>query len=151
MEPKNRKSGHVMTFEAIDGGSGTPEQPAWQLLFSGADECGAAAAYWSTIVATMRAAETLSVANGHAIKRLVLAAIVYDRASAAVARDGAVRRVKGVHRKNPQWMLMKQSAEMCAGIEAELGLSPAKRGRVGKVTRTSRKRPPANEYLRSVE
>jgi P27 family predicted phage terminase small subunit len=150
MQPKNRKKWHHMAFETIDGGSGAPEQPAWQLLFSGADECAAAQSYWSTIVATMRAAETLSVANGHAIKRLVVAAIVYDRASAAVARDGAVRRVKGVDRKSPQWALMKQSAEMCARIEAELGLPPVRRGRVGKVTRKSR-RTAADGYLRPVK
>jgi hypothetical protein len=139
-----------MTFEAIDGGDGTPEQPDWCLLFSGADECAAATAHWSTITSAMRAAETLSVANGHAIKRLVVAAIVYDRASAAVGRDGAIRRIRGVDRKNPQWMLMKQSAEMCAGIEAELGLPPMRRGRVGKVTRKSR-RTAADGYLRPVK
>jgi phage terminase small subunit len=140
-----------MTFEAIDGGDGTPEQPDWCLLFSGPDECAVAAAYWSTIVATMRAAETLSTANGHAIKRLVVTAIVYDRASAAVARDGAVRRVKGVDRKSPQWALMKQSAEMCAGIEAELGLPPVRRARVGKVPRKQRQRTAADGYLRPVK
>jgi phage terminase small subunit len=138
-----------MAFDLMEGGAGTPEQPDWQQLFSDTAECAAAAAYWSTVVATMRAAETLSTANGHAIKRLVVAAIVYDRASAAVARDGAVRRVKGVDRKSPQWALMKQSAEMCAGIEAELGLPPVRRGRVGKVTRKSR-RTAADGYLKPV-
>jgi hypothetical protein len=139
-----------MTFEAIDGGDGTPEQPDWCLLFSGADECAAATAHWSTITSAMRAAETLSVANGHAIKRLVIAQIVFDRACAAVARDGAVRRVKGVDRRNPQWMLVKQSAEMCAGIEAELGLPPVRRGRVGKVARKPH-RTAADGYLRPVK
>jgi P27 family predicted phage terminase small subunit len=138
-----------MTFEAIDGGDGTPEQPDWCLLFSGADECAAATAHWSTITSAMRAAETLSVANGHAIKRLVIAQIVFDRACAAVARDGAVRRVKGVDRRNPQWMLVKQSAEMCAGIEAELGLPPVRRGRVGKVARKA-SRSAADNYLKPV-
>ena len=149
-ETKKTKKWHHMTFETIDGGDGTPEQPGWQLLFTSPDECAAAAAYWSTITSTMRAAETLSVANGHAIKRLVIGAIVYDRASAAVVRDGAIRRVKGVDRKNPQWMLMKQSAEMCACIEAELGMPPARRGRVGKVIRKPR-RLTADGYLKPVK
>jgi hypothetical protein len=140
-----------MAFDLMEGGAGTPEQPDWQQLFSGTDECAAAAAYWSTVVATMRSAETLSAANGHAIKRLVVGAIVYDRASAAVARDGAVRRVKGVDRKSPQWALMKQSAEMCAGIEAELGLPPVRRARVGKVARKPRERTAADGYLRPVK
>lgn len=138
-----------MTFEAIDGGNGAPEQPAWQLTFSDTSECAAAAAYWSTITTTMRMAETLSAANGHAIRRLVVAAIVYDRAAAAVARDGAIRRVKGVDRKNPQWMVLKQSAEVCAGLEAELGLTPARRSRAGKVSRKPR-RLGADAYLRPV-
>src|ERR1700682_5379969 len=38
---------------------------------------------------------------------------------------------------------MRQASEMCSILEGELGLSPAKRGRVGKVTRTARKLPPA--------
>jgi P27 family predicted phage terminase small subunit len=138
-------------FDVIEGGDGTPQQPNWQLLFSDAGECGAAAGHWSNIVNAMRSAETLSVANGHAIKRLVIAQIVFDRACAAVARDGAVRRVKGVDRRNPQWMLVKQSAELCAGIEADLGLPPVRRARVGKVSRKQRQRTAADEYLRPVK
>ncbi|SIO51183.1 phage terminase, small subunit, putative, P27 family [Bradyrhizobium erythrophlei] len=138
-------------FDVIDGGDGTPQQPKWQLLFSDAGECGAAAGHWSNIVNAMRSAETLSVANGHAIKRLVIGQIVFDRACAAVARDGAVRRVKGVDRRNPQWMLVKQSAELCAGIEAELGLPPARRARVGKVPRKQRQRTAADGYPRPVK
>jgi hypothetical protein len=132
-------------FDVIEGGDGTPQQPNWQLLFSDAGECGAAAGHWSNIVNAMRSAETLSVANGHAIKRLVIAQIVFDRACAAVARDGAVRRV------NPQRMLVKQSAEMCAGIEAELGLPPVRRARVGKVPRKQRQRTAADGYLRPIK
>jgi P27 family predicted phage terminase small subunit len=116
-----------------------------------AGECGAAAGHWSNIVNAMRSAETLSVANGHAIKRLIIAQIVFDRACAAVARDGAVRRVKGVDRRNPQWMLVKQSAEMCANIEADLGLPPVRRARVGKVPRKPQRRSPADGYLRPVK
>ena len=151
MEPKNRKKWHSMAFDLMEGGAGTPEQPDWQQLFSGTDECAAAAAYWSTVVATMRAAETLSTANGHAIKRLVVAAIVYDRASKAVMRDGAIRRVKGVDRKNPNWMVMRQASEMCSSLEGDLGLSPAKRSRAGKVPRKQRQRTAADEYLRPVK
>jgi hypothetical protein len=78
-EPKNRKKWHMTDFDVIEGGDGTPQQPNWQLLFSDAGECGAAAGHWSNIVNAMRSAETLSVANGRAIKRLVIAQIVFDR------------------------------------------------------------------------
>jgi phage terminase small subunit len=117
-----------MTFEAIDGDHDLPEHPDWQLLFSVTNECAAAVRHWTCIVAAMRAADTIGRANGASIKRLVLAQIVYDRAALAVMRDGAIRRVKSVDRKNPNWMVMKQASEMCAVLEAELGLSPAKRG-----------------------
>jgi phage terminase small subunit len=140
-----------MTFETIEGGLGLPEQPDWRLLFSASAECATAARYWSGIVAAMRAADTVSEANGTAIKRLVIAEIVYDRASAAVMRDGAIRRVKGVDRKNPNWMVMRQASEMCSGLEGELGLSPAKRSRAGKVARKSRGRTAADGYLRPVK
>ena len=140
-----------MTFEAIDGGLNVPDQPDWNLVFDVDQERATAARYWSTIVATMRAAETLSEANGAAIKRLVIAEIVYDRASKAVMRDGAIRRVKGVDRKNPNWMVMRQASEMCSGLEGELGLSPAKRSRAGKVVRSGRKQTAADRFLRPVK
>jgi P27 family predicted phage terminase small subunit len=139
-----------MAFEAIDGGLGIPEQPDWGLLFSSAQECATAAGYWSKIVTEMRAAETISGANGHAIERLVTAQVVYDRASAAVASQGAVRRIKGVERKNPNWIIARQSSELCSSLEAELGLSPAKRSRVAKVARRARRPAAADEFLRPV-
>jgi P27 family predicted phage terminase small subunit len=140
-----------MTLDVIQGGDGTPQEPDWGLFFSDACECVTAREHWSTVVTTMRSAETLTVANGHAVKRLVLAQIVFDRACTAVARDGAVRRVKGVYRKNPQWMLVKQSAEMCAGIEAELGLAPSRRHRVGKAPRRKQQAQASDAYLKPVK
>jgi P27 family predicted phage terminase small subunit len=125
-------------LDVIEGGDGMPLEPDWSLLFSDANELTTAHEHWSTVVTTMRSAETLTVANGHAIKRLVLAQVVFDRACVAIARDGAVRRVKGVDRRNPQWMLARQSAEMAANIEAELGLPPSRRHRVGKAPRRCR-------------
>jgi hypothetical protein len=84
-----------MTLDLIEGGDGAPKEPDWRMLFSDAGECVTAREHWSTVVTTMRSAETLTVANGHSIKRLVLAQIVFDRACTAVARDGAVRVVRG--------------------------------------------------------
>src|ERR1700682_61830 len=95
-----------MSFEAIEGGRDLPEQPDWHLLFSATDECAAAVRHWTCVVAAMRAADTISRANGASVKRLVLAQIVYDRAALAVMRDGAIRRVKSVDRKNPNWMVI---------------------------------------------
>jgi P27 family predicted phage terminase small subunit len=140
-----------MSFEAIEGDRDLPEQPNWRLLFSVVDECAAAAKHWTVIVAAMRVADTISRANGASIKRLVLAQIVYDRAALAVMREGAIRRVKSVDRKNPNFMVMRQASEMCSALEAELGLSPAKRNRVGKVARPARQRTAADTYLRPVK
>jgi P27 family predicted phage terminase small subunit len=140
-----------MTFETIDGDRDLPEQPDWQLLFSATAEYAAAVRHWTCVVAAMRAADTISRANGASVKRLVLAQIVYDRAALAVMRDGAIRRVKSVDRKNPSWMVMRQASEMCSALEAELGLSPAKRSRVGKVARSVRRRTAADTYLRPVK
>jgi len=140
-----------MTFEAIDGGLNVPDHPDWSLLFSADQERAAAARHWSAITAAMRGADTLSAANGAAIKRLVTAAIVYERASVAVMRDGAIRRVRGVDRKNPNWMVMRQASEMCSSLEGELGLSPAKRSRAGKVARNARKQTAADGYLRPIK
>lgn len=150
IEIKKPKKWHLMTFKAIDGGIGLPDQPDWRLLFSVPDECASAERSWSRIITSMRAADTVSEANGAAIKRLVIAGILYDRASTAVMRDGAIRRVKGVDRKNPNWMVMRQASEMCSQLEGELGLSPAKRSRVGKAARPARARTEADRYLKPV-
>jgi phage terminase small subunit len=136
-----------MTFEAFDGGLNLPEQPDWGLRFDSAEECMAAAQYWCWIIEAMRAADTVNRANGPAIARLVVFQIVYDRASTAVARDGAIRKVRGIDRKNPNLMAMRQASEVCSSLEAELSLSPLKRRRAGKVARRIFRRTPADEFL----
>jgi phage terminase small subunit len=137
-----------MTFRAIDGGLYLPVQPDWSLQFTSPNECATAAQYWSRIIATMRVADTITAANGHAIERLVVFQIICDCASAAVARDGAIRRIKGVDRKNPNFMVLRHASEACSGLEAELGLSPAKRNRAGKVARRGRSPSAADEFVR---
>ncbi|WMT78855.1 P27 family phage terminase small subunit [Bradyrhizobium sp. Ash2021] len=136
-----------MAFETIDGG---PDEPDWLLSLTAEGERSAARKHWAAITAAMRTADTITAANGHAIGRLVIAQTVFDRASAAVARDGAVRRVKGVDRRNPHWMIMKQANELCSELEGQLGLSPRTRHRVGRVVRGVR-RSAADKYLRPVK
>lgn len=136
-----------MTLETIEGG---PEEPNWLLTLTSEKERDEARKHWSVILNAMRAADTLAAANGHMVSRLVMAQIVFDRASAVVAREGAVRRVKGVDRRNPQWMILKQANELCSELEGQLGLSPRTRQRVGKVVRGPR-RSAADAYLRPVK
>lgn len=138
-----------MTFEAIaiDGG---PSEPDWPLLLTDPIEQSAARQHWLLICSVMRAAETLSAANGYMIRRLVLSQLIYDRAVVVVAREGAIRRTKGVDRRNPHWLLLKQANDLCTELEQQLGLTPRTRHRVGKVARWPR-RSDADTYLRPVK
>lgn len=112
-----------------------PAEPTWaQLLDDPLDEVSAAE-HWAEITDALSAAQTLAMVNGHAIKRLVLARVIYDRSVRAVLEQGAV--VPSPKTKVPQYNLhqnvMAQMATLAAQLESELALSPRKRASGGKV------------------
>lgn len=140
-----------MALEIIQGGEGVPLEPDWTKYFSDDLDLAFVREQWRSIVNEMRAAQTLSVANGHAIQRLVYARLEFDRCMRQVGEHGAVRKIKGVFRKNPSWIVMRQANDLCIAAESELGLSPAKRSRAGKVMRRARKPTAADEFLKPVK
>ncbi|WP_457094920.1 hypothetical protein [Microvirga sp. P5_D2] len=60
-----------MNFAAHEGGDGVPAEPDWASIYSGELDIAAAHEEWGFAIRDMREAQTLTVANGHAIKRLV--------------------------------------------------------------------------------
>ncbi|MBW5438350.1 hypothetical protein FXB41_27390 [Bradyrhizobium canariense] len=77
-------------------------------MFDSAEDWSTTAGYWSAIIGEMRDAGTLAAVNGHSVERLVMAQVVGDRATAAVAREGAIRRIKGTVRKSPAWIVARR-------------------------------------------
>jgi phage terminase small subunit len=138
----------------ISGGEGVPNEPDWSSIY--ADEFDIAAAHdeWGIVTRELRAAVTLSVANGHAIRRLVEFRVQFERASKHVAEHGPVLKPTSKKAKvgqwNPYWSVMKQASESIRGLEAELGIAPTRRGNATKVNRGSKSTRAADTYLRPV-
>ena len=135
---------------AIDGGDGTPPEPNWRTIFGRAGDREAAAAYWREILSEVRSAEKLTVANGHSIKRLVVAYVTYDISAREVLKSGPVIKAKktGVPTYNPWWTTMSNADSQAKALEKELCISPRDRGNGAKVIKKSARTTGSARYLR---
>lgn len=127
-------------------------EPNWTALLKERSERAAAKSHWTRITAEMRDSETLSPTNAHAVQRLVLAYIVYDRCSAEVAKGGLVEEPakenpKAIARLNIHYKAMSEAEKTAERLEAQLGLSPQRRGKVGKVTKKRERSAGADAFL----
>lgn len=142
----------IMTVSAIDGGSGLPPEPDWSSIYTDELDIGAAHDHWGIVTRELASANTLAVANGDAIRRLVEFHVQYDRASKHVAEHGAILPPKNKRTKvgqwNPFWSVMRQADKAILALEAELGLAPVRRGKADQVKRGKAKVRPADNYLR---
>ena len=78
----------------IDGTGDIVPEPHWRMLLNDDLEIATAQDHWRRITNEMRERNTLASTNGHAIQRLVLAYVLYDRCSHEVAENGAVTKPK---------------------------------------------------------
>jgi P27 family predicted phage terminase small subunit len=140
-------------LDALAGGEGTPAEPNWTSLYRKAGEAKRAAAHWAEIINEMRERQTLSVANGHAIERLVLFRILYDRAAEVIRARGALQDAPnaGTPMYNLNFSVLKDAEEKIRMLESELGLAPIRRARASRVDRRPAKPRPADRYLRPIE
>lgn len=139
-----------MTFAAIAGGDGAPPEPDWSQIYSDPLDLAFAHEQWGGVVREMGGRGILSVENGHAIQRLVIFRLQFERASRHVAEKGAILpapRAK-VGQWNPYWSVMTKADEAIRTLEAELGLAPVRRGKAAKVERKARQARAADNYLR---
>jgi P27 family predicted phage terminase small subunit len=136
----------------LTGGEGVPPEPDWSTLFADELDLKIAREHWRTVVNEMREHQTLTVANGAAIKRLVMFHVEFERQARAVAEDGAIRHAKRtkVPQIHPAWSVMKQAAEAAASAEAELAISPRRRNNGGKVQRKAKRTTAADEFRKPV-
>lgn len=127
-------------------------EPHWQMLLTDEMEIEAAGEYWRAVTTELRERSLLAPANRHAIQRLVLAYIFYDRAAREVAENGAVTKprrgnTKAIARLSPHFTAMREAASDAATLEAELGLAPRRRAAAAKVERAARKVRASDEFL----
>src|SRR3954449_2737247 len=137
-------------LQGIVGGEGAPSEPDWSLIYKGADEVAAAHEEWGVVLREMQEAGTITVANGHAIRRLIEFRVQYGRASRIVARQGTIVPAKRtrVPQINPYWVIMRQADEALKVLEAELGIAPVRRARAAKVRREKKIERASDRYLK---
>jgi P27 family predicted phage terminase small subunit len=137
----------------IAGGDGRPPEPDWRTLFSNEDDVSVAHERWGIIIREMSEAGTLTVANGDAIRRLIEFRVQYERAARHVAEKGPILQTSKMKSKtgqwNPYWSVMRQAGDSIAALEAELGISPLRRGKVTKVQRVKKAPRAADNYLKA--
>lgn len=140
-------------MKLVDGTGDICPEPHWRMLLTDELEIDAAGEHWRMITTEMRERGTLSATNAHAIQRLVLSYVLYDRCSREVAEHGAVTKpkrgnTKAIARLSPHFTAMRESASDAASLEAELGLSPRRRNAASKVERKARTARASDSYLR---
>ncbi len=143
-----------LTLTAIEGGDGEPAEPDWHLVYANEVDIEVARAEWGLIVREMKDVETLAVANGHAIQRLVEFRVQYRRAANQVAENGAILQASAKGKSgqwNPFWSVMRQADSKIMILEAELGLSPRRRTSAAKAKRRLKVGRPADDYLGSTK
>lgn len=127
-------------------------EPDWPRLLPDRGEQEAASEHWRRVAGEMHDLEILSLANGHSLQRLVLAYLVYDRCSKSVAADGLVTHPskdnpKAIARLSIHYKAMREAENTAERLEGQLGLTPGKRGRVGKVTKKRERKAGADAFL----
>lgn len=114
-------------------------EPDWTALLTNEAEREIASGHWQRIAREMHEREILSSSNGHAVQRLVLAYLVYNRCSTEVASGGIVdetdneKNPKAIARLSIHYKAMREAENTAERLEAQLGLSPGRRGKVAKV------------------
>ncbi len=127
-------------------------EPDWARLLPDRAEQAAASEHWRRVAGEMVDLEILSLANGHSLQRLVLAYLNYDRCAKAVAVGGVVtepnpENPKSIARLSVHYTAMREAAKEAKQLEDQLGLTPGKRGKVGKVQRKRERMTGADAFL----
>ncbi|AZO77496.1 MULTISPECIES: P27 family phage terminase small subunit [unclassified Bosea (in: a-proteobacteria)] len=140
-------------MNVIEGG-GAPV-PDWPSLFDDVLDVAAAGGHWRRIISELKTRELLAEVNAHAVQRLVLAYVIYDRAAREVASTGAVLKPKrgnpkSIARVSPHFTVLREAASDAAQIEAELGLAPRRRSAATKADNGKKAPRAADRFLRPV-
>lgn len=141
-------------MDVIEGTGEIVPEPDWSLLLTDQLEIAAAREHWRRVTTELKDRDLLAPANGHAVQRLVLAYLIYDRCAREVADNGAVLKPKrgnpkAIARLSPYFTAMREAGSDADRQEQELGLSPRRRAGAAKVEkRTRRAATGADRYLK---
>lgn len=141
-------------MNVIEGSGAIVPEPDWHSLFSDELEIAAASEHWRIVTTELKDRQLLAAANGHSIQRLVCAYLMHDRMYRQVAEVGVVMKPKrgnpkAIARISPYFTAMREAGSDAASLEAELGISPRRRGSVTKVERKQRRERASDGYLGS--
>ncbi|MEO7335778.1 MAG: P27 family phage terminase small subunit [Caldimonas sp.] len=140
-------------MNVIEGTGEIVIEPDWSAYTKLPIEKSQASEHWRAVTSDLRSRNILSAGNTHAIVRLVLTYIVYDRAAAEAAKSGMVLKPKrgnpkAIARVSPHYTVMKEAASTAASMETELGLSPRHRNSAAPVQKRADRRTGADAYLK---
>ena len=140
-------------MNVIEGTGEIVPEPDWGSLLNDELEIEAAREHWRRISTEMRERSILSPSNAHAMQRLVLAYLIYDRCSRDVVENGPVTKPKrgntrAIARVSPYLTAMGQMLTDATAMEAELGLSPRRRASATKAEKTKKVQRASDAYLR---
>lgn len=121
-----------MNVVTLDGTGEIVPEPDWEALFNDALEIEAAKEHWRRVSAELKSRNILSPGNAHAMQRLIVAYVLYDRSLREVAEHGAVTKPKrgnpkAIARTSPHFAAMRELGSDAATLEAEFGLAPRRR------------------------
>jgi P27 family predicted phage terminase small subunit len=141
-----------MSVVGIDGTGAIVVEPDWESLFSDVLEIASAKEHWRIITSELKDRQLLAAANGHSIQRLVCAYLMFDRMYREVAGNGVVSKPrrgnsKAIARVSPYFTAMREAGSDAAALEAELGISPRRRGSATKAERKQRRERASDGYL----
>ena len=143
-----------MNVVTLDGTGEIVPEPDWQTLFNDALEIEAAKEHWRRVSTELKERQILSPANGHALQRLVVAYVLYDRSLREVAEHGAVTKPKrgnpkAITRTSPHFAAMRELSSDAASLEAEFGISPRRRSTATKAPAPKTRSRASDAYLGS--
>jgi P27 family predicted phage terminase small subunit len=138
-------------MNVIEGTGAIVVEPDWSKLFDDEIEQAAAKEHWRIVTTELRDRQLLAAANGHSIQRLVCAYLMFDRMYREVAENGVVTKPrrgnnKAIARVSPYFAAMREAGSDADRIEAELGISPRRRGSASKIERKQAKARAADAY-----
>lgn len=126
----------MSVLQLIPGGAAADiPEPNWYLIYPDSGDIDFAHTEWLRLVADMRAMSTYSLANHHSMERLVRTRVILNRSLRVVEEDGAVLISSSTCNvvQNKHWAIVRQSDAMIRALEAELCISPYRRGKAGKI------------------
>jgi len=143
-------------MNVIENTGAVVPEPDWESLFSDVLEIAAAKEHWRVVTTELRDRQLLAPGNAHALQRLVVAYIMYDRSAREVAEHGAVTKPKrgnpkAIARTSPHFTVMREAASDAAVLEQEFGLSPRRRAAATKVPNGKKTPRAADGYLAAVK